>query len=91
MAGMTSVLIGEDFQRCKECAASGCGSIGDSRPEVIQQLTFLLLGETLRRFIPLRRGVYLMPMTIESSPTSGSTRVAENPASRIQPAQSAPV
>lgn len=34
---------------------------------------------------------YLMPITIESGPTSGSTRVDEKPASRIQPAQSAPV
>jgi hypothetical protein len=34
---------------------------------------------------------YLMPITIESGPTSGSTRVAENPAAVIQPAQSAPV
>lgn len=34
---------------------------------------------------------YLMPTTIESGPTSGSTRVSENPAALIQPAQSAPV
>jgi hypothetical protein len=34
---------------------------------------------------------YLIPTTIESGPTSGSTRVDENPASRIQPEQSAPV
>ena len=34
---------------------------------------------------------YLIPITIESGPTSGSTRVAENPAAVIQPAQSAPV
>ena len=34
---------------------------------------------------------YLIPITIESGPASGSTRVAENPASFIQPAQSAPV
>ena len=33
----------------------------------------------------------LIPITIESGPTSGSTRVDENPASRIQPEQSAPV
>ncbi len=37
------------------------------------------------------RDVYLMPTTIESGPTSGSTRVDENPASFIQPEQSAPV
>ena len=35
--------------------------------------------------------VDLMPITIESGPTSGSTRVEEKPASFIQPAQSAPV
>ena len=34
---------------------------------------------------------YLMAMTIESGPTSGSTRVDEKPAAFIQPAQSAPV
>lgn len=34
---------------------------------------------------------YLTPTTIESGPTSGSTRVVANPASFIQPAQSAPV
>jgi len=34
---------------------------------------------------------YLIPITIESGPASGSTRVAEKPASFIQPAQSAPV
>ena len=34
---------------------------------------------------------YLIPTTIESGPTSASTRVAENPASFIQPVQSAPV
>ena len=38
-----------------------------------------------------RRAVYLMPMTIESGPTRGSTRVTEKPASFIQPEQSAPV
>ena len=32
-----------------------------------------------------------MPTTIESGPTSGSTRVDENPASFIHPTQSAPV
>ena len=40
--------------------------------------------------LPLIRA-YLTPTTIESGPTSGSTRVAENPASFIQAAQSAPV
>ena len=39
----------------------------------------------------LNKECYLIPTTIESGPTSGSTRVAENPASFIQPAQSAPV
>lgn len=34
---------------------------------------------------------YFTPTTIESGPTSGSTRVFENPASFIQPSQSAPV
>ncbi len=34
---------------------------------------------------------YLIPITIESGPTSGSKRVAENPASAIQAVQSAPV
>jgi hypothetical protein len=34
---------------------------------------------------------YLIPITIESGPTSGSTRVSENPAAVIQPSQSAPV
>jgi len=34
---------------------------------------------------------YLMPTTIESGPTSGSTRVAEKPASVIHAWQSAPV
>ena len=34
---------------------------------------------------------YLMAITIESGPTSGSTRVDEKPAAFIQPAQSAPV
>ncbi len=34
---------------------------------------------------------YLIATTIESGPTRGSTRVLEKPASRIQPAQSAPV
>lgn len=34
---------------------------------------------------------HLIPMTIESDPVSGSTRVAENPASLIHPMQSAPV
>ena len=34
---------------------------------------------------------YLMATTIESGPTSGSTRVFENPASFIHAAQSAPV
>jgi hypothetical protein len=36
-------------------------------------------------------GLYLIATTIESAPTSGSTRVCENPASRIQAWQSAPV
>ena len=35
--------------------------------------------------------LYLMPITIESGPTSGSTRVEENPASFIHAEQSAPV
>ena len=34
---------------------------------------------------------YLMPTTIESGPTRCSTLVSRNPASRIQPMQSAPV
>jgi hypothetical protein len=34
---------------------------------------------------------HLIATTIESGPTSGSTRVRANPASFIQPAQSAPV
>lgn len=34
---------------------------------------------------------YLMPTTIESGPTSGSTREEEKPASFIHPQQSAPV
>ena len=34
---------------------------------------------------------YLTPTTIESGPTRCSTRVDEKPASRIHPAQSAPV
>jgi hypothetical protein len=34
---------------------------------------------------------YLIPITIESGPTSGSTRVEENPTSLIHPSQSAPV
>ncbi len=34
---------------------------------------------------------YLNPITIESGPTSGSVRAAENPASSIHSAQSAPV
>ena len=34
---------------------------------------------------------YLMPMAMESGPTSASTRVDEKPASFIQPVQSAPV
>ena len=34
---------------------------------------------------------YLIPMTIESGPTSGSTREDEKPACFIQPQQSAPV
>ncbi len=37
------------------------------------------------------RARYLMPITIESGPTSASVRVEENPASFIQRAQSAPV
>src|SRR5262252_636742 len=36
-------------------------------------------------------GNHLIPTTIESGPQSGSTRVSLNPASRIQPLQSAPV
>jgi hypothetical protein len=39
----------------------------------------------------LTPAVYLIPTTIESGPTSGSTRVAVKPASFIHPAQSAPV
>ena len=35
--------------------------------------------------------LYLMPTTIESGPTRGSTRVDEKPAAFIQPTQSAPV
>ena len=38
-----------------------------------------------------RRRVYLLPITIECGPTSGTTRAAAKPASRIQPMQSAPV
>src|SRR4051812_2759749 len=34
---------------------------------------------------------YLMPTTIESGPTRGSTRVSRNPAFSIHPRQSAPV
>ena len=34
---------------------------------------------------------YLIPITIESGPASGSTRVSEKPAAVIHPAQSAPV
>ena len=34
---------------------------------------------------------HLIPTTIESGPQRGSTRVSLNPASRIQPLQSAPV
>ena len=34
---------------------------------------------------------YLLPMTIECGPTSGTTRAVAKPASRIQPMQSAPV
>jgi len=34
---------------------------------------------------------YLIPIAIEWAPTRGSTRVAEKPASRIQPSHSAPV
>src|SRR6516162_7663356 len=39
----------------------------------------------------LRDDPYLIPMTIESGPVRCSTRVSRNPASVIQPAQSAPV
>jgi hypothetical protein len=35
--------------------------------------------------------IYFNPITIESGPTSGSTRILENPASRIQVRQSSPV
>jgi hypothetical protein len=39
----------------------------------------------------LKQQHYLMPMTIESGPIKGSTRVSRNPASFIHAAQSAPV
>lgn len=41
--------------------------------------------------LPRRSSAHLIPITMESGPARCSTRVLRNPASRIQPAQSAPV
>lgn len=52
---------------------------------------YVKCGSPEARDIPSTTERYLIPTTIESGPTSGSTRLAENPASFIQPAQSTPV